>query len=75
MEATKIAIFRGKRIRKTLYKNEWWFSMGDVVEALTDTPIVPITSRKCGNENQSFPKGGDKLSPPLLLRQKADLRR
>ena len=34
---TKIAIFKGKEIRKTLHKNEWWFSVTDVVEALTDS--------------------------------------
>ena len=34
---TNIAVFRGKGIRKTLHKNEWWFSISDVVEALTDS--------------------------------------
>ncbi len=34
---TKISIFKGKNIRKTIYKNEWWFSIIDVVEALTST--------------------------------------
>lgn len=34
---TKIAIFRKKEIRKTIYKNEWWFSVIDVIEALTGT--------------------------------------
>jgi len=34
---TKIAIFKGKKIRKTLYQNEWWFSIVDVVEVLTDS--------------------------------------
>ena len=33
---TKIAIFRGKSIRKTIYQNEWWLSVVDVVQALTD---------------------------------------
>ena len=37
METTKIALFKGKRIRKTLFRNEWWFSVIDVVEALTDS--------------------------------------
>ncbi len=36
-ETIKIAIFKGKEIRKTIYKNEWWFSVVDVVEALTDS--------------------------------------
>ena len=34
---TKIAIFQKKEIRKTIYKNEWWFSIIDVIEALTKT--------------------------------------
>jgi DNA-damage-inducible protein D len=38
METTKIALFKGKKIRKTLYKNEWWFSILDVIAALTDSP-------------------------------------
>jgi hypothetical protein len=38
METQKIAIFRQSSIRKILYKNEWWFSVVDVVGALTDSP-------------------------------------
>ncbi|KKR87313.1 MAG: Prophage antirepressor [Candidatus Woesebacteria bacterium GW2011_GWB1_41_10] len=34
---TRISIFRGKNIRKTVYKNEWWFSIVDVSAALTDS--------------------------------------
>lgn len=37
METTKISLFHGRKIRKTLYKNEWWFVITDVVEALTDS--------------------------------------
>ncbi len=37
MEPTKIALFKGKKIRKTLHKNEWWFAVIDIVEALTDS--------------------------------------
>lgn len=36
-ESIKIALFKGKKIRKTLYENEWWFSVVDVVAALTDS--------------------------------------
>jgi len=37
---TKIAIFQKKEIRKILHKDEWWFSVIDVVEVLlgTDSP-------------------------------------
>lgn len=36
-ETTKIAIFRGKKIRKTIYQNEWWFSVVDVCRALVES--------------------------------------
>lgn len=36
-ENTQIAIFRGRKIRKIIYQNKWWFSVVDVVEALTDS--------------------------------------
>ncbi len=32
---TKIALFKGKKVRKTIHNNEWWFSVIDVVEILT----------------------------------------
>ena len=37
MKNTKIALFKGKKIRKVIYNDEWWFSVIDVVEALTDS--------------------------------------
>ena len=37
MDTTKVALFKGTRIRKTLHGNEWWFSVVDVIEALTDS--------------------------------------
>ena len=32
-----IALFKGKKIRKTIHQKEWWFSVIDVIEALTGT--------------------------------------
>jgi len=34
---TKVAIFKGNKIRKTIHKNEWWFSVVDVCGTLTDS--------------------------------------
>jgi len=34
---TKIAVFQRKEIRKIIHKNDWWFSVIDVIEALTGT--------------------------------------
>ena len=33
-----IAIFKGKQIRRIIFNKEWYFSVIDVVEALTDSP-------------------------------------
>lgn len=30
-----VAVFQKKEIRKIIYKNEWWFSVADVIEVLT----------------------------------------
>ncbi|MEK7086150.1 MAG: Bro-N domain-containing protein [Patescibacteria group bacterium] len=34
---TRIALFQNKEIRKTIYQNEWWFSVYDVVDVLTES--------------------------------------
>ena len=36
-ENSKIALFKGKTIRRALDQGEWWFSVVDVVAALTDS--------------------------------------
>ena len=54
---THIAIFKGKQIRKILFQNEWWFSVIDVVAALTDSdrPSVYWTAMKARvNDEGSF---------------------
>jgi hypothetical protein len=37
MTTNKIALFEGKKIRKTLHNDEWWFSVIDVIAVLTDS--------------------------------------
>ena len=37
IETVKIAIFKGREIRKIIYNNEWWFSVVDVCGSLTDS--------------------------------------
>ena len=37
VETTKISLFKGKQIRKILFQGEWWFSVVDVIQALTDS--------------------------------------
>ncbi len=37
MESTKIILFKGKKVRKTIFENERWFSVVDVIAVLTDS--------------------------------------
>ena len=37
MEETKIVLFKSKQVRKTLHNGEWYFSVIDIVQALTDS--------------------------------------
>ena len=54
IESTQIALFKGKQIRKTLQNGEWWFSVIDVIEALTDSdrPSVYWTAMKARVKNE-----------------------
>ncbi len=71
MENTKIAIFRKKEIRKTIYKNEWWFVIADVVVALTDSKNPNQYLKNMRNRDKSFSelfiRGGVQFEPPLTL--------
>lgn len=56
-EDNKLAVFQGKHIRKVFYEGEWWFSIIDVIEILTDSSIPKRywsdLKRKLANEGYS----------------------
>lgn len=58
-----IAVFRGKEIRKTIHNDEWWFSIVDVVEALTGSE----RPRKYWSDlkKKLFEEGYDQLSEKI----------
>ena len=39
MEEQNLIPFEGKELRKIWYNDQWYFSVVDVVEVLTDSPI------------------------------------
>jgi methylphosphotriester-DNA--protein-cysteine methyltransferase len=43
---TRIALFRGKGIRKTLHNGEWWFSIVDICNVLTNSADAGAYWRK-----------------------------
>lgn len=73
---TKIAIFKNKEIRKIIYNNEWWFSVVDVVEVLTDSIAAGAYWRKLkqrltkeGSEAVTFCHGLKILAPDGKMRE------
>ena len=44
--STKIALFKGKQIRKILHRGEWWFSVVDICGALTESADAGAYWRK-----------------------------
>ena len=63
METTKIAVFKGKEVRKTIHNNEWWFSITDIIEALTGNE----RSRKYWNDlkNKLIKEGYSEVSEKI----------
>ncbi len=62
-----IAVFRGKEIRKTIYNNEWWFVVADVVEVLTDTVNSTDYIKKMRNRDAELSKGWGQIVTPLRI--------
>lgn len=60
---TKIAIFRQKEIRKVIHKNEWWFSVIDVIEILTgsDRPRKYWSDLKNKIKTEGYVELSDKI--------------
>ncbi len=68
---TKIALFRKKEIRKTLYQNEWWFVINDIIGALTDSTDPAQYFKRMKQRDQELAKltdqGEVQFVPPLML--------
>lgn len=66
-ETTKIAIFKGKQIRKTIFKNEWWFVITDVIVALTDSANPKQYLKNILNRDLELSKGWVQIEYPLSI--------
>ena len=51
---TKTAIFKGKKVRKTIHNNEWWFSILDIIAVLTDSPQPKTYWAKMKNRDKEI---------------------
>jgi DNA-damage-inducible protein D len=67
METTKIAVFKGREIRKTIHKDEWWFVIVDVVSALTDSAQPDGYIKDMRRRDPELAKGWGQIATPLLV--------
>ncbi|MDD5010665.1 MAG: Bro-N domain-containing protein, partial [Phycisphaerae bacterium] len=64
---TKTAVFRQKEIRKTIHKNEWWFSITDVVAALADSADAKQYIKKMRQRDPELNSNWGTICTPLGL--------
>jgi DNA-damage-inducible protein D len=66
-----VAVFRGRKIRKTLYQNEWWFVVNDVIALLADSSDPAQYFKRLKQRDQELAqlieKGGVQFVPPLMI--------
>ncbi len=64
---TKIAIFKGRKVRKTLHNNEWWFVITDVVAVLTDSAQPEGYLKDMRRRDPELAQGWGQIATPLLV--------
>lgn len=57
MDKTKIAIFKGKQVRRVIYNNEWWFVIEDVVLGLIESNDPKQYIQRMKQRDQQLAKG------------------
>lgn len=67
MNNNQIAIFKGKKIRKTIHNNEWWFVIIDVVAALTDSVQPDGYIKDMRRRDPELSKGWGQIATPLVV--------
>jgi hypothetical protein len=76
METMKISLFKGNKIRKKLYKNEWWFVINDVIAVLAGSNDPAQYFKKILKRDIELSglikKGGVQFVPPLGLKINTD---
>lgn len=65
--SNQIAVFKGKEIRKTIHKNEWWFSVTDVVAVLTESADTRQYIKKMRSRDPILDTNWGTICTPLEL--------
>ncbi|HDH01361.1 MAG TPA: hypothetical protein ENG80_06090 [Nitrospirae bacterium] len=67
MTETQLAVFRGKEIRKTIYNNEWWFVIADIVSVLTESVNPSGYIKDMRRRDEELSKGWGQIATPLSI--------
>ncbi|MEA1999320.1 MAG: Bro-N domain-containing protein [Euryarchaeota archaeon] len=63
----KIIVFQDRKIRRTWFNDEWWFSVSDVVEALTDSADVKQYIKKMRSRDLELNSYWGTICTPLEM--------
>jgi DNA-damage-inducible protein D len=67
MEYNHIVLFKGKKVRRTLHNNEWYFVIVDVIEVLTDSVDPSGYLRDLRRRDVEIEKGWGQIAHPLSI--------
>jgi len=65
--AKRLAIFRGKKIRRTIHNNEWWFAIIDIVAILTDSHDPKQYIKRMRSRDNELNKNWGTICTPLKM--------
>ncbi len=64
---TKLAVFNGSKIRKVIHKNEWYFVVEDIVNAVIDSKDPKQYIKRMKSRDPELRKGWVQIVPTLLV--------
>lgn len=75
MTDSQLVAFKGKQTRRTLHNNEWWFSIVDVVSALTDSVDPAGYIKDMRRRDEELSKGWGQIATPLAIQTEGGLQK
>jgi len=63
----KLAVFKGKNVRRIIHNNEWWFVVTDIIAVLTDTTNPSDYVKKMRIRDKELSKGWGQIVTPLSI--------
>lgn len=70
MSHQSIALFEQKEIRKTIHNDEWYFSLADIVEVLTDSLDVSQYIKKMRSRDPELQNNWGTICTPVEMMAK-----